>query len=56
MAYAILLGALATALWHLALIITEPRKIAYLVYALINLLLYVCLGISCLILVTGDSL
>jgi hypothetical protein len=56
MAYAILLGALATFLWHLALIVTERQKIFYLVYTLLNMPLYVYVGFYCLFLVTGDSL
>jgi hypothetical protein len=44
MVYAIIIGAVVVALWHLALIVTEPRKITYFIYALFNLFLYAVLG------------
>jgi hypothetical protein len=56
MAYAVVIGAVATLLWHLALIFLERPRIGYLVYAFSNIALYAYLGMVCLYVVTGDSL
>jgi hypothetical protein len=56
MTYAIILGAFVTALWHLFLILIEREKIKYFLYALVNIPLYVVIGLYCLMIVTGDSL
>jgi hypothetical protein len=45
-----------TALWHLFLILIEREKIKYFLYALVNIPLYVVIGLYCLMIVTGDSL
>jgi hypothetical protein len=55
-AYVILWGAIGAALWHLALIIAERDKIGFIIYAFVNLSLYIVFGIVCLMLVTGDFL
>jgi hypothetical protein len=52
----ILIGAIIVALWHLALIIFERLRGAHIIYALINLPLYVFFSVFGLSLVTGDSL
>jgi hypothetical protein len=54
-AYAILLGGPVTALWLVALVALERPRLAYLLYAFINLSLYAALGLWCLMVVTGDS-
>ncbi len=57
MAWPIVLGLPVLAVWHLALFVERPGKRAeYLLYAVINLVCYLCIGIVCLGAVTGDAL
>lgn len=55
--YPIWIGGLAAAIWHLVLIVRDDvRHIAYLLYALVNMTLYVVLGLLGLMFVTGEFL
>jgi hypothetical protein len=48
----ILLGAPVLALWHLRLIYAKPEKAGYVLYAVINLALYLLLGFWGLIIIS----
>ncbi len=51
----IVVGFFVVAFWHLLLIVAERRTRVYLMYAFINLPLYVIFGFYCLVLVTGEG-
>lgn len=53
-AYVILLGLPAILLWHLVLCSMERPRAAYVIFAMVNLLLYVFIGFRCLFLVAVE--
>ncbi len=54
--YPILVIDLVILIWHVGLIVTEPRKLPFIAYGAVHLIAVVGITIVCLMLISKDSL